>query len=129
MKTPTIIGLAAVVLGSAGLVVVLVLTNHDPSILIGQLPVLAAVGASLFGLDKVVKNTNGTLSDLRAKNEALTAENAALRSVSTPAQIQQVAPVVPTDVPSPAAPIVDPQATSGPDPLGLNGPGTGNANK
>jgi hypothetical protein len=126
MKTPTIVGLASIVVGLAGLVVVLVVTGHDPAVLVSQLPLLAAVGASLFGLDKINKNTNGTLTDLRNKNEALTAENAALRSVATPAQISQVAPIAPSVPVAPAAPISDP-ATPLADPLNLNG--TSNADK
>lgn len=133
MKTPTIIGLAAVVLGSGGLIVLLILTGHDPSSLVGELPLLAAVAASLFGLDKVVRNTNGTLSDLQAKNDALTAENAALRSVATPAQITQVAPIIPDTAATatqPAKPIADPiSATPLPDPLNVNGSGATDATK
>lgn len=129
MKTPTIIGLASVVVGVGGLLVVLIVTGHDPTVFLAQLPLLAAVAASLFGLDKVQKQTNGTLSAIQAKNQALTAENAALRSVSTPEQIQQVAPVVPSAGPNqPASPIADPIPAL-PDPLNLNGTGTDNANK
>lgn len=108
MKTPTIVGLVALLVGLVAAVTTLIVTGHDPAPLVNQLPILAAVVASLFGIDKITKNTNGTLSDLRAKNESLTAENAALRSVATPAQIQQVAPVVPVAPTNPAPPISDP---------------------
>ena len=129
MKTPTIIGLVALFVGLLAAVTTLLATGHDPAPLVNQLPILAAVVASLFGIDKITKNTNGTLSDLRAKNEALTAENAALRSVATPEQIKQVAPVTPIPVEQPAAPIADPIITPTPIPEPSIAPDSTNANQ
>lgn len=86
-----IITIAASFVAVAGLVVVLIVTGHDPSsflnvliTLVGLLPSLGVIGYAVTQTQKktdtIVKNTNGNLSKLQSQVSALT-------SVALPEQI------------------------------------------
>lgn len=95
-KTIALIVSAGTFICIIALVVLLILSDKDPSAVFNALPGIAASLAALFAIgtvsgkvDKVQGQTNGTLSALRAENAALQAHNSALLTVVTPYQAGQ----------------------------------------
>lgn len=98
-STLAIIGSATMVCIVA-LVVLLILSDKDPSAIFNALPGIAASLGSLLAIgivsqkvDRVQGQTNGTLSALREENARLHADKMALLTVATPEQVAEAVTV------------------------------------
>jgi hypothetical protein len=103
MKPSIIIGIASTIVVLAGLIVVIIVTGHDPSAYLVSITTLIPLVAALFGLDRLTKstdqiktNTNGTLSAMRAELATATAKLNAALALLPPAQAAVVATTEPT---------------------------------
>jgi len=92
MKPSALLIFTGLTIALAALVVWLIVTDRDPTLFLTALPIIVAQVGLLLRTEKVVKQTNGTLSALREHAATKDAENQFLRSLLTPEQASQ-APV------------------------------------